>query len=90
MNESTSASSRAAGDAIEFQGEEERLGQAVALALRTLKDGIPYQHEMNDALVKMHLNSVQFAKNKGLSKQYVEHDISMMRPTLERIRAYVP
>ena len=42
MNESTSASSRAAGDAIEFQGEEERLGQAVALALRTLKDGIPY------------------------------------------------
>jgi len=89
MNESTSASSRAAGDAIEFQGEEERLGQAVALALRTLKDGIPYQHEMNDALVKMHLNSVQFAKNKGLSTQYVEHDISMMRPTLERIRASV-
>ena len=92
MNESvsaTSASLRAAGDAIEFQGEEERLGQAVALALRTLKDGIPYQHEMNDALVKMHLNSVQFAKNKGLSKQYVEHDISMMRPTLERIRASV-
>ena len=92
MNETTQTamgSSSASGAAIEFQGDEERLGQAVALALRTLKDGIPYQHEMNDALVKMHLNSVQFAKNKGFSKQYVEHDISMMRPTLERIRASV-
>ncbi|MBU3671878.1 MAG: hypothetical protein FGM43_04955 [Sinobacteraceae bacterium] len=61
----------------------------MALALRTLKDGIPYQHEMNDALVKMHLNSVQFAKNKGLIKQYVEHDIASMMPTLKTLRAAV-
>ena len=53
-----------------FEGREEVLGQAVALAIRTLKDSMPYQHEMNDALVKMHLNSVQFAKNKGLSVSY--------------------
>ena len=33
---------------------------------RQLKDSMPYQHEMNDALVKMHLNSVQFAKDNGL------------------------
>ena len=69
-----------------FEGREEILGQAVALAIRTLKDSMPYQHEMNDALVKMHLNSVQFAKNKGLSKQYVEHDVQTMRPMLERTR----
>ncbi|MEY3713820.1 MAG: hypothetical protein RL321_1440 [Pseudomonadota bacterium] len=69
-----------------FEGREELLGQAVALAIRTLKDSMPYQHEMNDALVKMHLNSVQFAKNKGLSRQYVEHDIQTMRPMLERTR----
>lgn len=69
-----------------FEGREEVLGQAVALAIRTLKDSMPYQHEMNDALVKMHLNSVQFAKNKGLSKQYVEHDVQTMCPMLERIR----
>jgi hypothetical protein len=67
-----------------FEGREEILGQAVALAIRTLKDSMPYQHEMNDALVKMHLNSVQFAKNKGLSKQYVEHDVQTMRPMFER------
>jgi len=68
-----------------FEGREELLGQAVSLAIRTLKDSVPYQHEMNDALVKMHLNSVQFAKNKGLSRQYVEHDIHTMRPMLERV-----
>jgi len=72
-----------------FEGREEVLGQAVALAIRTLKDSMPYQHEMNDALVKMHLNSVQFAKNKGLSKQYVEHDVQTMRPMLERTRAAI-
>ena len=87
MTPATSSSAPASAAASDFQGEEERLGQAVALALRTLKDGIPYQHEMNDALVKMHLNSVQFAKNKGLTKQYVEHDISTMTPALEAIRA---
>jgi len=83
------ASSAVGGAGIEFLGQEERLGQAVALALRTLKDGIPYQHEMNDALVKMHLNSVQFAKNKGLVKQYVEHDISTMTPVLKSLGAQV-
>lgn len=67
--------------------DEQRLGEAVALAIRTLKDAMPYQHELNDALVKMHLNSVQFAKNAGLIAQYVEHDIRSMGPTLSRIRA---
>lgn len=70
-----------------FEGSEQRLGEAVALAIRTLKDAMPYQHELNDALVKMHLNSVQFAKNAGLMAQYVEHDIHSMAPILKRIRA---
>ncbi|MFM8584814.1 MAG: hypothetical protein ACKOBU_00045 [Gammaproteobacteria bacterium] len=70
-----------------FEGREEELGKAIGLAIRTLKDAMPYQHEMNDALVKMHLNSVQFAKNAGLSQQYVEHDVRCMTPTLRRIRA---
>lgn len=69
-----------------FEGQEQRLGEAVALAIRTLKDAMPYQHELNDALVKMHLNSVQFAKNAGLMADYVAHDIKTMGPTLQRIR----
>lgn len=72
-----------------FEGREASLGQAVALAIRTLKDNIPYQHEMNDALVKMHLNSVQFAKNQGLSKQYVEHDVKAMQPMLQRMKGMI-
>jgi hypothetical protein len=65
------------------------LGRAVALALRTLKDSVPYQHEMNDALVKMHLNSVQFAKNRGLLREYVEHDVQTMQPMLQRMKAII-
>lgn len=72
-----------------FEGREELLGQAVSLAIRTLKDSMPYQHEMNDALVKMHLNSVQFAKNKGLLKEYVAHDVKAMEPMLRRMRAEI-
>jgi hypothetical protein len=78
---------RIAAPASGFEGREDDLGKAVALAIRTLKDGIPYQHEMNDALVKMHLNSLQFAKDQGLTAEYVAHDIALMRPTLARIRA---
>lgn len=79
----------AAVPASGLEGREGELGKAVALAIRTLKDAMPYQHEMNDALVKMHLNSVQFAKNKGLARQYVEHDVRTMQPMLQRIRAMI-
>jgi hypothetical protein len=79
----------AAVPASGLEGREGELGKAVALAIRTLKDAMPYQHEMNDALVKMHLNSLQFAKDKGLTAQYVAHDIAAMRPMLQRLRADV-
>lgn len=72
-----------------FEGREAMLGQAVSLAIRTLKDAMPYQHEMNDALVKMHLNSVQFAKNKGLIREYVQHDVRTMMPMLQRVKAAI-
>ena len=78
-----------AGTLSGFEGREDELGRAVGLAIRTLKDAMPYQHEMNDALVKMHLNSVQFAKNKGLSRQYVEHDVRTMQPMLQRMKAMI-
>jgi hypothetical protein len=77
------------GTSSGFEGREEMLGRAVAIAIRTLKDSIPYQHEMNDALVKMHLNSVQFAKNKGMSAEYVQHDIRTMMPMLSRMKAII-
>ena len=72
-----------------FEVREKLLGDAVAVAIRTLKDTTPYQHEMNDALVKMHLNSVQFAKNAGVVKDYVEHDIKTMQPMLQRLKGMI-
>jgi hypothetical protein len=72
-----------------FEGREKLLGDAVAMALRTLKDTQPYQHEMNDALVKMHLNAVQFAKDTGSLQEFVEHDIRTMEPMLKRLKGMI-
>ena len=69
-----------------FEGREKLLGDAVSMAIRTLKDTTPYQHDMNDALVKMHLTSVQFAKNAGVMSDYVAHDIQTMQPMLQRLK----
>ncbi|MFM8517816.1 MAG: hypothetical protein ACKODA_08070 [Nevskiaceae bacterium] len=72
-----------------FEGREKVLGEAVAMAIRTLKDTAAYPHEMNDALVNMHLTSVQFAKNNGVLQDYVEHDIRTMQPMLERLKGMI-
>lgn len=77
------------GTASGFEGREELLGRAVAMAIRTLKDSVPYQHEMNDALVKMHLAAVQFAKNQGLLREFVQHDIQTMLPMLARMKGII-
>jgi hypothetical protein len=72
-----------------FEGREDLLGQVVALAMRTLKGALPYQHEMNDALVKMHLTALQFAKDKGLVNELVDHDIKTMQPMLVRMKVII-
>jgi hypothetical protein len=72
-----------------FEGREALLGSAVSMAIRTLRDSTPYQHEMNDALVKMHLTSVQFAKDNGIVHDYVEHDIRTMQPMLQRLKGMI-
>lgn len=72
-----------------FEGREKLLGDAVSMAIRTLKDTTPYQHDMNDALVKMHLTSVQFAKNSGVMADYVAHDIQTMQPMLQRLKGMI-
>lgn len=84
-----SAADPIVGAASGFEGREELLGRAVAMAIRTLKDSVPYQHEMNDALVKMHLSSVQFAKDQGRMREYVQHDIKTMMPMLGRMKAII-
>lgn len=72
-----------------FEGREQMLGTAVSVAIRTLNDTAPYPHDMNDALVKMHLGSVQFAKNQGVVNEYVTHDIKTMAPMLQRLKGMI-
>jgi hypothetical protein len=72
-----------------FEGRDDLLGKAVALAIRTIKDSVPYQHEMNDALVKMHLTTVQFAKSHGCLQELIAHDVKTMAPMLQRMRGAI-
>jgi hypothetical protein len=71
------------------EGREKFLGDAVSMALRTLDDNTPYPHDMNDALVKMHLSSVQFAKDNGRIADYVAHDVKTMQPMLQRLKGMI-
>jgi len=68
-----------------FEGREDEIGKAVQLALKTLANSAGYKHEMNDALIKARLQAMQFAKDMGLMKEYVEHDIKTMRPINSRV-----
>ena len=51
---------------------QERLGFAVSTAIRTINADAPYMHEMNDALVKMTLTYIQFAKDHDLLDDLIE------------------
>ena len=69
---------------IGVEGMEQELGRAMATAVRTLRQHEPYQHYMNDALVKSLLNSMQFAKDRGLMKELVAHDLKTVSPMMIR------
>jgi hypothetical protein len=72
-----------------FEGREELLGKNIALVLKTIGNAAPYQHEMNDALVKALLTMLQFAKNLGKLDELVAHDAATMRPLLERVKGII-
>jgi hypothetical protein len=68
-----------------FEGMDEKLGKSLNVMLKTLSNTAGYAHEVNDALVKMHLNAMQFAKDQGKIKEWVEHDVKTMKPINERM-----
>jgi len=68
-----------------FEGREEQLGKSLNVMLKTLSNTAGYAHEINDALVKMHLNAMQFAKDQGKIDEWVEHDLKTMRPINTRM-----
>ena len=72
-----------------FEGREVLLGQAMNMVIKTLNQTLPYQHHVNDALIKAHLGALQFAKDNNLLEQYIEHDRKMMEPINFRIRKLI-
>jgi len=72
-----------------FEDREEKLGRAMATVIKTLSDTQPYAHEMNDALVKSILNQIQFAKDRGLMSELVDHDVGTVMPMLLRTKKYI-
>lgn len=69
-----------------FEGREEELGRAIAVVFKTLQNVTPYPHEINDALVKAWLTSIQFAKDQGTLDELVAHDIKTMEPINLRLK----
>jgi hypothetical protein len=72
-----------------FEDRAEELGKSIATVIKTLSNNEPYPHEINDALVKMHLTAVQFAKNRGLLRELVEHDLQTMAPINKRMKTII-
>jgi len=64
------------GETLNYTPAQQRmLGNAVAKAIKTISNDTPYQHEMNDALIKAHLTNLQFAKDNGLLEELVDHEV---------------
>lgn len=73
----------------DFAGREAMLGRYVAAAIKTLNANRVYQHEMNDALVKMTLNYIQFAKNNDMMDEIVDLEIETQFPLMSRVRQMI-
>ena len=83
------AASKFVAETSGFEGREEQLGRALSTVIKTLNNTTPYQHEMNDALVKALLNQIQFAKDRDLMAEMIEHDRGVLLPLLVRTRKYI-
>ena len=67
--------------------DPEVLGHYVNIAVRTMNHSQSYQHEFNDALVKLHLTAVSFAKDQGMYKELVDNDVKTTEFMMKRIGA---
>jgi hypothetical protein len=75
-----------AGASSGYEGREELLGRAISVVLKSLNESEPYQHDVNDALIKMILTTIQFAKNHNMIDQLIENEVEVTRPLLERVK----
>ncbi len=71
-----------------LEGREQELGVAISVVLKTMHEDESYVHELNDALVKALLSQMQFAKDRGMIDDLIEHEVETLRPLLKRIRSH--
>ena len=63
----------------------EDLGRYVEIVVKTMNHNGSYQHQYNDALVKLHLTAVSFAKDTGMYDKLVENDVKTTEFMMKRI-----
>ena len=74
------------GETLNFTpAQQSMLGLAVAKAIKTISNDTPYQHEMNDALVKAQLTNIQFAKDNGILDELISHEAKTQSFMISRV-----
>lgn len=67
------------------KSSDEEFGRYILTAVKTMNHNSSYQHEYNDALVKLHLTAVSFAKETGMYEKLVENDVKTTEYMMKRI-----
>jgi hypothetical protein len=69
----------------DFSGRELELGMAMEPLIKALNVRKPYQHEPNDALIKLTLTSIQFAKDNGILDAWINAQVMTQMPMISRV-----
>ena len=86
MSSAAFAEGRQVGQYSLFPDKTEELGNIMQMVFKTLNHSSrSYEHEVNDALVKMTLGHIQFAKDNDLLKEIVNESVETERPMLARV-----
>jgi len=67
------------------KSSDEALGRYILTAVKTMNHNGSYQHQYNDALVKLHLTAVSFAKETDMYEELVANDVKTTEYMMKRI-----
>jgi hypothetical protein len=70
-------------------GRNEEFGRLLADAVRTYHMQLPYKHQMNDALIKEQLKTIEYVQARGIEAEYIEHDVHSMKEIFEERRYWI-
>lgn len=73
------------GDLDLSKSSDEAFGRYIVTAVKTMNHNSSYQHQYNDALVKLHLTAVAFAKEIDMYDKLVENDVKTTEYMMKRI-----